>query len=1221
MENIAKKIAGAIKSGLDRVSEDEREKAEALVDDEQHQLNDDEKLTVKFQEYTVSVPPEDIKKNITNTEPIDRDLDRIENVAFKYHFHNVEHRYFAQFPALEIANKESEDNDENSNPESKGSNEKRIKIRIDSPAKYMHGIRVEKIVFNQEELQSEKLNNVFSSLSGTGVTLAMVIHRTHTDCSLYFIVKANSLKDSERIAKGGIDTLNGAFCGNFPGSIITDIEGGNEIPKYFKSCKQIYENLGAQSVPKNGAEEGKTDKKAGSITELFDQIFTEEQCKAVSALITVPAFKSPESKYFNQGIEKLIDGVVPAPKQSYTLLLLAEPLDPQEVSALRGGYEDLASMISPFCEIQYNQTYTKGQTKENQKSENLSNTVTVSTNYAVGMGAHAGASAQASASVNNGINAPMEGENGNTLVYGVKDGWALKREGHEIKTGIAGGDTLVGKQRTGITENYGSAEGASANASASVNIHADLSQNIASGRSFATTIGYGCSMNQQKSEGATYTFTSSRVQDIYNRLEKEIDRINSSESCGLWNFSSYAIASSRELSKRVANTFHGLVQGESSSIERSAINVWDSTDKDNFEPILVSLLDLRIPSFTCRDNSTDESLPKTMLYATEVSSSDLALLMNMPQKAVPGIPVVNSVPFGRNICKLDGEKIGEKTVRLGCLYHMSQTEEDRTVNIDVEKLTSHLFVTGSTGTGKSNSIYKLLEELFSPANNNGIKSSKNDIHFMVIEPAKGEYKNIFGGWQDVTVYGTNPKLSDLLVLNPFEFPSATIHVLEHIDRLVEIFNACWPMYAAMPAILKEAIIESYKAVGWDLDESENKKNRFPTFKTLLEILPGIIKKSQYSQDTSNDYIGALVTRVNSLTTGLSGRIFDSLDSKTDTELFEKNVVIDLSMTGSPETKALIMGMLVLRLQEYHINRRLESIEIKDNEPLNHMTILEEAHLLLRKSSFDQSQEGANLQGKSVEMLSNAIAEMRTYGESFIIADQAPALLDQSVIRNTGTKIVLRLPDQQDRDLMGSALALSEEQVAELAKIPNKVAAVYQSDWQEAVLCKVDAFSEKFKKPYGESKRKKRKTPVKEFMGNLIAGRELKELEEAEKKEIRKELIHWMAPSSFDITAIEKLLKGENISKEDRSKLEYDLFRGDELVRDMYFALDTAENEKLEKVVDSVRRRYGFEEISTAYNLIADCFAVVRQNQEMTVEEEQLLCNKERELREHNHGIY
>jgi hypothetical protein len=88
------------------------------------------------------------------------------------------------------------------------------------------------------------------------------------------------------------------------------------------------------------------------------------------------------------------------------------------------------------------------------------------------------------------------------------------------------------------------------------------------------------------------------------------------------------------------------------------------------------------------------------------------------------------------------------------------------------------------------------------------------------------------------------------------------------------------------------------------------------------------------------------------------------------------------------------------------------------------------------------------------MLSNAIAEVRTYGEGFIIADQAPGLLDMSVIRNTNTKIIMRLPDAEDRNLVGKSANLSDEQIRELAKIPTGVAAVYQNNWLEPILCKV-----------------------------------------------------------------------------------------------------------------------------------------------------------------------
>lgn len=145
-----------------------------------------------------------------------------------------------------------------------------------------------------------------------------------------------------------------------------------------------------------------------------------------------------------------------------------------------------------------------------------------------------------------------------------------------------------------------------------------------------------------------------------------------------------------------------------------------------------------------------------------------------------------------------------------------------------------------------------------------------------------------------------------------------------------------------------------------------------------------------------------------------------------------------------------MGILVLKLQEHRMAQGMAH-----NSGLRHLTVLEEAHNLLKRTSTEQPAEGGNLLGKSVEMLSNAIAEMRTYGEGFVIADQAPGLLDASVIRNTNTKIVLRLPEGGDRELVGGAEALTDAQVAELARLPRGVAAVYQNDWIEAVLCKID----------------------------------------------------------------------------------------------------------------------------------------------------------------------
>ena len=298
----------------------------------------------------------------------------------------------------------------------------------------------------------------------------------------------------------------------------------------------------------------------------------------------------------------------------------------------------------------------------------------------------------------------------------------------------------------------------------------------------------------------------------------------------------------------------------------------------------------------------------------------------------------------------------------------------------------------------------------------------------------------------------------MLRINPFSFPKS-VHILEHLDRLVEIFNVCWPMYAAMPAILKDSDERAYVAAGWNLEKSVNKYDEklFPSFTDVVKQIKIVLEQSDYSADNKGDYTGSLVTRLRSLTNGINGLLFTN-DEVTDEELFDQNVIVDLSRVGASETKALIMGLLVLKLQEHRMDQREKGNIANANDVLKHITVLEEAHNLLKRTSTEQSSEGSNMLGKSVEMLANSIAEMRTYGEGFVIADQSPGLLDLSVIRNTNTKIILRLPDLSDRELVGKASGLTDNQIVELAKLEKGVAAISQSDWLEPVLCKIDKYT-------------------------------------------------------------------------------------------------------------------------------------------------------------------
>ena len=565
---------------------------------------------------------------------------------------------------------------------------------------------------------------------------------------------------------------------------------------------------------------------------------------------------------------------------------------------------------------------------------------------------------------------------------------------------------------------------------------------------------------------------------------------------------------------------------------------------------------LQHPQFELNEEDVNED-ENWLMYPPHVSTTvsltgkELAYSLNLPKKSVSGLPVLESVAFGREVQRFTPLDDSDDAIQIGNVFHMRKTEKTP-VKLDINSLCSHTFITGSTGTGKSNMIYQILDKL--------VDEEKK---FLVIEPAKGEYKNVLGGHYDVKVYGTNPRITELLKINPFSFPES-ISVLEHIDRLTEIFNACWPMYAAMPAVLKDAIEKAYKDKGWVFSNYSYYSTDFPTFADVMKALPEIMENSLYSADTKSDYQGALITRVKSLTNGINGEIFCANDEMSNRDLFDKNVIVDISRVGSTETKSLLMGILIMKLQEYRLHTG------KINAALQHVTVLEEAHNLLRKTTLAQSQENSNLQGKSVEMLTNAIAEMRTYGEGFIISDQAPDLLDDAVIRNTNTKLVFRLPDETDCERVGKSIALKPEQIRELTKLPSFVAAVYQNDWVEAVLCKSEKFDKE--KPFSYQP-DDTNSYIEEFFASIYTATEKVEFSE-KKKAFLSGWISRLDENDNVKAVLLNALEGQPLTEKQKRDIAFNLFEGKKMALLLNAAPDTLSG--LKRVDSEIKQQYSFD---------------------------------------------
>ena len=858
--------------------------------------------------------------------------------------------------------------------------------------------KINRMVYEEDEFATDKFISAISSMSFADCSVFLVIDGYRDKTDFYMGVKNN---DSKRTTVSVADTFKSSLVGQFPG---IDIEDCSIIDR-------------------------------GKNSSLQEQVLRRiSNASSLSSYVGIPAFKDEDGKYDNknyvQGTEKLAQAMQ---GKRYTAIILASNLTTDVVTEIRNGYETIYSQLSPMATQQLaystNESLANAINRSKGVTQGKTKTQTIGESHTNGTSSSHGKSDSETKKSKTAVGCSVLGGVLSAVGFGLSATGAGAAIGIPLMAagGVMSAVGATGKSKTsGTTDTYGTSQSDTENRS--------MSDAESHSETFTDSLGKTVTIGSSKNY--TLTIHNKHIEELMKRIDQELERISMSESTGLWSVASYFFSYDNDFAsaESASTIFKSIMQGEESGVETSAINSWiDNSQK--MKMLTNSVCHLSHPVFW--NNLTVNGENINVENSSLLSSKELAMLLSLPHKSVPGFPVVEHVSLAKEVIR-NNESMMKREVSLGCIFDLGKAYTENRVKLDVKSLTQHVFVTGSTGCGKSETIYKLINE-----------TKQVGTKFLVIEPAKGEYKNVFG---DVNVFGTNPLIMPLLRINPFSFPTG-VHVLEHIDRLTEIFNVCWPMYSAMPAVLKKAMLDAYESCGWDLRLSVNRLSRgedvYPSFLDLFLSLEKVITESAYSEEVKSNYSGALLTRVESLTNGLNGEIF-SVNELSNMVLFDENCIIDLSRVGSQETKSLIMGILIMRLSEYRMTGANTP-----NSALKHLTVLEEAHNILKRVSTEQSQEGSNMAGKSVEMITNAIAEMRTYGEGFVIVDQSPTSVDKAAIKNTNTKIVMRLPDEDDRKVSGKAAGMNDKQIDEIAKLPTGVAVVYQNDWVSPVLCKIE----------------------------------------------------------------------------------------------------------------------------------------------------------------------
>ena len=439
-------------------------------------------------------------------------------------------------------------------------------------------------------------------------------------------------------------------------------------------------------------------------------------------------------------------------------------------------------------------------------------------------------------------------------------------------------------------------------------------------------------------------------------------------------------------------------------------------------------------SFPMRIQTRDQS------FQTILTSKEVASYISFPTKEIPGLSIKPIYSFGTNISISPN---GKNRIHLGkILYNMQPTQNDYSLDVDILK--KHLFIAGVTGSGKTTTVKKIINEL------QGLDSK---IPFLIIEPVKSEYgkyiKSIAGCYIDVGV--------DDFRINLFQPAVKNTSIISHVDYLRAVFAASFVLYPPMPYVLETAIYEAYKYKGFRFDKYDNSLTIYPSIHDLIENITKVVRDSGYSDRLRDDIVASLNVRLQNLLMGFKGNIFgEKYTLPKWSDIMSQPTVINLNRIVDDEQKALIISMILAYIYEYRENHG-------EKDTLQHVTIIEEAHRLLSKTASNSGNiDSANPKAHAIEFFCNLLSEIRAYGEGLIIAEQIPTKLIGDVIKNTGSKIIHKLIAYDDKMIMGHSMNFEEEQEKffTLLNPERGQAIVFSENTNKPIIIEVERFDKK-----------------------------------------------------------------------------------------------------------------------------------------------------------------
>lgn len=414
-------------------------------------------------------------------------------------------------------------------------------------------------------------------------------------------------------------------------------------------------------------------------------------------------------------------------------------------------------------------------------------------------------------------------------------------------------------------------------------------------------------------------------------------------------------------------------------------------------------------------------------------------------------------------------------IPLGKIIHRGiVTETDYLLSLS--QLKRHGLVTGSTGSGKSNTCLHLLTELWKIAN----------IPFLVIYPIdKPDYRLLSADQKvrdQLLLFTLGDDTTSPFRFNPFHVPEGVL-VRAHISLLMRAFSAAFSMWDPLPAVYRAALRKTYQDAGHqDLRTAKggDSGSTTPILGRFYELLVETSEQmtQEYGREAKGNIRQGAEIRIRDLLQN-AGSVLNVKEGADWGTILRHPTVMEIGRIGSSEDSSLVMGFLLMSLTSYLSSRHKSRAQCH-----HHITLIEEAHRLMSAKGDGSSEFTGNPRAQASEDFSNILAEVRGFDESILIAEQIPTELVSGAIANTYVKIMHWLEDQTSFNLFSDVMNLNKQQREFARTLPTGQAIVRGLNGRP-ILVQVSNYLDQFQHPDDTPIIDDSDNAIKEFMGKQL----------------------------------------------------------------------------------------------------------------------------------------